>query len=99
MSRYQPRHARPKKRRGNQWTPLIHILACGFAWWPSVVTVRHFTVEGGFLSHANPTAVVFIGGSLSFIVWEVFIAAVISAVCVIVEMRYKNRHTRILKRL
>ena len=97
--RHQPQHARPKKRRGNNATPIIHIVACGLAWIPSLNTVRHLTGTKEWLGHTNALVVVFVVVPIVFALWEVAFAAIISAGCVIAEERRKGRNRRLLERL
>ena len=97
------KHARPKKRRGNDATPIIHIAACALAWITSLNTVQHLTGTNEWFGHTNPVVVVFVVVPIVFALWELAFAAIISAGCVIVEERRKSSAERLkrkaLKRL
>ena len=102
MARYQPKHARPKKRRGNDATPLIHAISLVVAWPTSLYLVQHLTGKGQLLSH-TPTLVVLMMALIIYALCEIVIALVISFTCVFVEAydkrRAKNGNRRILDKL
>jgi hypothetical protein len=99
----QGKHARPRKKRGNEATPYIHAIALGCAYLPTLGTIRHLTGRHELLGHANPVLIVFVALPILFALYEVAIAILISAGCVIAEERHKTRaqreHHKALKRL
>lgn len=94
----QGKHARPKKRRGNQYTAPIHIVASVIAYFFGLGTIRHFDAKGEFLGNAH-APVIFVMAAVFFVLWEVALAIVFAFGTMFYVERKKTRSARLLKRL
>lgn len=92
MSKYQPKHARPKKRRGNKYTPAIHSVAIILAFFfvaDNISRISNTTNEWAGLAKAIGLLVVL----------EIAFALAISIGCVIYFERKANKSKRVEKRI
>jgi len=92
------KHARPRKKRGNKYTPYIHITAMGCAYAPALTTVRHLCDTGGWLLHANLWELL-LAAFATFVIYEVAFAIVFAFATMMWVERHARRNARLLDRL